>query len=79
MKKMKKGFWAGLVAFIIARASHLLITLLIGLQVGLMYPDGLTDGAWNFVTFIDSPVVGLAYLIPATIFIYKKITICQKK
>ena len=71
---MKKGFWAGLVAFIIARASHLLITLLIGLQVGLMYPDGLTDAAWDFLIILDSPLVGLAYIIPVTIFTYKKIT-----
>ena len=74
MKKLKKGFWAGLLAFILARFSHLLITALIGLQIALFYPNGLSDSAWTFIAIIDSPFVGILYIVPVSIYIYKMIT-----
>ena len=74
MKKLKKGFWAGLLAFILARFSHLLITALIGLQIALFYPNGVSEFAWTLIAIIDSPVVGLLYIVPMSIYIYKLIT-----
>jgi len=76
MKKLKKGFWAGVLAFVIARFSHLLITFIIGLQIAIIYEDKIIpDSIWTTIAIIDSWIVGLMYIIPVSMYIYKKITI----
>lgn len=71
--KMKKGFWAGLLAFFLAKITHLIITFCIGLWFGLfMQPLGKVS--WAIINFFDSPIVGIIYLIFATRWIYFKIT-----
>ncbi len=69
---LKKGFWAGLLAFVLAKICHVLITFAIGFTVGSMF--GFTRTVQSFCKVIDSPVVGLLFLIFATRFIYIKIT-----
>ncbi len=71
-KGMKKGFWAGLVAFVLAKITHILVTFAIGFWVGIMF--GMTRTTYNICNAIDSPIVGLIYLIFVTRFIYLKIT-----
>jgi len=71
--KMKKGFWAGLVSFFIAKISHLLITFAIGLWFG-MFMQPLGEMSWAIIRFIDSPIVGLIYLVFSTRWIYFKLT-----
>ncbi len=71
-KGLKKRFWAGLLAFILAKICHVLITFALGLTVGSIF--GLTEGVVYFCNIIDSPLVGLLFLIFATRFIYIKIT-----
>jgi len=71
--KMKKGFWARLVSFFIAKISHLLITFAIGLWFG-MFMQPLGEMSWAIIRFIDSPIVGLIYLVFSTRWIYFKLT-----
>lgn len=71
-KNMKRGFWAGLVAFILAKITHLLVTFAIGLWV--FYFLGIGYNTVKFIQFIDSPLVGIIYLVFVTRFIYLKIT-----
>lgn len=71
-KGMKKGFWAGLVAFVLAKITHILVTFAIGFWVGIMF--GNTATTYNICNTIDNPIVGLIYLIFVTRFIYLKIT-----
>ena len=71
-KGLKKGFWAGLLAFVLAKITHLLVTLAIGIWLVLMF--GYTETVRDVAMFIDSPMVGIIYLIFVTRFIYFKIT-----
>lgn len=73
-KGMKPGFFAGLVAFLLAKISHLLVTFAIGLWVGVVTGGNITSGWWSFIKIVDSSWVGLFYLIFVTRFIYLKIT-----
>jgi len=70
-KGLKKGFWAGLLAFILAKICHVLISFAIGFTIGSMF--GLTKNVIAFCKIIDSPIVGLLFLVFATRFIYIKI------
>ena len=69
---LKKGFWAGLLAFVLAKICHVLITFAIGFIIASMF--GLTKNVIAFCKIIDSPVIGLLFLVFATRFIYIKIT-----
>tara|TARA_B100001093_G_scaffold478040_1_gene505872 strand:- start:6301 stop:9372 length:3072 start_codon:yes stop_codon:yes gene_type:complete len=69
---MKKGFWTGLLAFIIAKVLHLIITGLLGFIFGTIIGD--KPILWDIIYIIDNPLVGLVFLIFATTFIYKKLT-----
>jgi hydrogenase/urease accessory protein HupE len=73
-KGMKPGFFAGLVAFLLAKISHLLVTFAIGLWVAVATGGNITRGWWSFIEVVDSVWVGLFYLIFVTRFIYLKIT-----
>jgi len=73
-KGMKPGFWAGVVSFLIAKMAHLLITFTIGLWVVAATEGNITKGWWDFIKFVDSPLVGIVFLVIATRFIYLKIT-----
>jgi len=73
-KGMKPGFFAGLVAFLLAKISHLLVTFAIGLWVAAVTEGNITKRWWNFIEVVDSVWVGLFYLIFVTRFIYLKIT-----
>lgn len=76
-KRLKKGFWAGLLAFFLAKITHLLVTLALGLWIGMMFvrPDGtFPEGVMNVVHILDGPIVGIAYLVFVTRLIYKRIT-----
>lgn len=71
--KMKKGFWAGLLSFLLAKISHLLITFAIGLWFGL-FMQPLGEISWAIIKLIDNPIVGVIYLIFVTRWIYFKLT-----
>jgi hydrogenase/urease accessory protein HupE len=73
-KKMKKGFWAGLVSFILAKITHLLVTFAIGIWVVVVTDGDLSEGWYSFLRIIDSSILGIIYLIFVTRFIYLKIT-----
>lgn len=71
---MKPGFWAGLVAFLLAKISHLLVTFAIGLWI-VMISGAPVSGGWLVaIKVVDSWLVGLIYLVFVTRFIYNKIT-----
>ena len=72
MKALKKGFWAGLLAFLLAKITHLLVTFAIGLWLVIVF--GYTETVRDIARFIDNPIIGIAYLIFVTRFIYLKIT-----
>lgn len=73
----KPGFLTGLLAFLIAKVSHLLVTFAIGFVIGLFYSftnNGIiTSSAWNFIKLLDSALVGLIYLIAVTPYFYKEL------
>lgn len=68
---MKRGFWTGLVAFILAKMSHYVITFTIGYVLGRTISN--QPILWDIVKIIDNPLLGIIYLIIVTIFIYKKL------
>lgn len=70
--KMKKGFWAGLVAFILAKITHLLVTFALGMWLFLMIGDSKT--LLTIVNIVDNPILGLIYLVFVTRWIYILIT-----
>jgi hypothetical protein len=71
---MKRGFWTGLLAFVIAKVAHLLITGCIGLILGLTFGNTvLEDTMWDVITILDSPGVGLIFLIFATRYTYRRL------
>ena len=73
-KRMKPGFWAGVVAFLLAKISHLLVTFAIGLWIGIT-SGGDLSGFWMLaIRVVDSWMIGLLYLVFVTRFIYNKIT-----
>lgn len=74
-KGMKPGFWAGLVSFLLAKISHLLVTFAIGLWIGITSGGDLSGGWMLAIKFIDSWMIGLLYLVLVTRFIYNKITV----
>lgn len=69
---MKKGFWTGFLALIIAKVLHLIITGLVGLILGTIIGD--KPILWDIINIIDNPLVGIVFLIFATAIIYKKLT-----
>jgi hypothetical protein len=71
-KGLKKGFWAGLLAFVFAKITHLLITFALGLWLFLMIGDGKT--LLIIVNIVDNPILGLIYLVFVTRWIYILIT-----
>ena len=68
---MKRGFWTGLVAFILAKVSHYVITFTIGYVLGNTIGD--QPILWDIIKIIDNPLIAIVYLIIATRFIYKKL------
>ena len=69
---MKRGFWTGFLAFIIAKIFHLIITGAIGLILVTIIGD--KPISWDIINIIDSSLFGIVFLIFATAFIYKKLT-----
>jgi len=72
--RLNRGFWAGLLSFVIAKISHLLVTFSIGLFIGIISGGNIGEFGWSFIKLIDSPITGLIFLIFSTRFIYKLIT-----
>ena len=70
-KKMKRGFWTGLWAFVLAKITHLLVTFAIGMFTVMAF--GLNDGVMSFLQFVDSSIVGIIYLVLVTRYIYFKL------
>tara|TARA_R110001583_G_scaffold17474_1_gene70571 strand:- start:6 stop:284 length:279 start_codon:yes stop_codon:yes gene_type:complete len=71
---MKRGFLTGLLAFVIAKVAHLLITGCIGLILGLTFGNtSLEDLMWDLISIVDNPGVGLIFLIFATRYIYRRL------
>ena len=79
MKTIKKGFWAGLLSFALAKVAHLTITGSIGLIIGLAFASNPDQLPWGLITFMDSPIIGIIFLIFATHFIYTKLTTPRTK
>ena len=73
-RRLNKGFWAGLLAFVIAKITHLLVTFAIGLWVAVGSDFEISQGGHAFIELVDNPVVGLIYLIVVTRMIYRRIT-----
>ena len=71
-KGMKPGFWAGVVSFLIAKITHVLVTFAIGLFIGINFE--ITQNVVDFLSIIDSPVFGLVYLVFFTRLFYRLIT-----
>jgi len=71
---MKPGFWAGLVSFLLAKISHILVTFAIGLWIGITSGGDLSGGWMLAIRVVDSWMVGLLYLVFVARFIYNKIT-----
>ena len=76
---MKKGFWTGLLSFVIAKVAHLLITGTIGFIIGMSYSSTPKDMPWGFIRVIDNPIIGIIFLIFATKFVYGKLTKTKNK
>lgn len=72
--RLNRGFWAGLLSFVIAKISHLLITFSIGLFIGIISGGSIGEFSWSLIKLVDSPIVGLIFLVFSTRFIYKLIT-----
>lgn len=70
-RKMKRGFLAGLVAFLIAKVTHILVTFAFGLWVFAFF--GITDTTLSIVRLVDSPLFGIIYLVLITRLIYLNI------
>lgn len=70
-KKMKRGFWTGLWAFVLAKITHLLVTFAIGLFVVMVV--GVSKASIAFLKIVDSPIVGIIYLLVVTRYIYLKL------
>lgn len=71
---MEKGFWAGLLSFVLAKVAHLIITGTIGFIIGMSYTQTPEDIPWGFIRVIDNPITGIIFLIFATKYIYGKLT-----
>lgn len=71
---MKKGFWAGLLSFIIAKVAHLLITGTIGFVIGMSYSQTPGDMPWGLIRTVDNPIIGIIFLIFATRYVYGRLT-----
>ena len=69
---MKKGFWTGCLAFILAKITHLIVTYVIGYALATTIGD--KPILWDIINIIDNPLVGIIFLIFVTTFIYKKLT-----
>jgi len=72
--RLNRGFWAGLLSFVMAKISHLLITFSMGLFIGIVTGGDLGEFSWSLIRLIDSPITGLIFLYFATKFIYRLIT-----
>ena len=69
--KMKRGFWTGLWAFVLAKITHLLVTFAIGMFTVTAF--GFNGNVKSFLEFVDSPIVGIIYLVIVTRYIYFKL------
>lgn len=73
-KKLKKGFWSGLLAFIITKIAHLLITAALGILIVAINGWETGGTASTIISLIDSPLIGIVFLILGTRYVYKLIT-----
>ena len=70
-KRMKKGIMAGVVALVIAKITHLVGTG----AIGIIFLLSLTpEHFFYMVAIVDSPIVGLIWLIVVTRWVYKFLT-----
>ena len=70
---MKPGFWTGVIAFMMAKVAHLLITFLIGFCLGYIAIDvygEMPGGLITFLSILDHPIIGLIFLIFVTRWFY---------
>ena len=56
---MKRGFWTGFLAFIIAKIFHLIITGAIGLILVTIIGD--KPISWDIINIIDSSLFGIVF------------------
>jgi len=71
---MKRGFLTGLLSFVIAKVAHLLITFCLGFILGLTFINtALEDLMWDVIIILDSPGVGIIFLILATRYTYRRL------
>ena len=70
-KGMKRGFWTGFLAFVIARIIHLGAGFILGYLLVLAF--GNTKSVRNIAEIIDNPLVGILVLIFLTRYIYFKL------
>ena len=70
-RKMKRGFLAGLFAFLLAKVTHILVTFAFGLWLFSFF--GLNETTIGIARIVDSPLFGIVYLVFATRLIYLNI------
>ena len=70
-KGMKRGFWTGFLAFVIAKIIHLGAGFILGYLLVLAF--GYTKSVRNIAEIIDNPLVGILVLIFLTRYIYFKL------
>ena len=67
-KGMKRGFLTGLLAFVIAKITHLAVGFVLGFFLVLVF--GYTKSVKRIAEFIDNPIIGIIILIFLTRYIY---------
>lgn len=67
-KGMKRGFLTGLLAFAIAKITHLAVGFVLGFFLVLVF--GYTKSVKRIAEFIDNPIIGIIFLIFLTRYIY---------
>ena len=70
-KGMKRGFWTGFLAFVIAKIIHFGACYILGILLVLAF--GYTKSVRNIAEMIDNPIVGILVLIFLTRYIYFKL------
>jgi hypothetical protein len=76
-KKLKKGFWAGLLSFFIAKITHILVVFSMSLWLSTVFirPNGTySPNFMKIIGILDNSLVGYIYLIIITRMIYTRIT-----
>jgi hypothetical protein len=73
-RKLKKGFWAGLLAFIITKIAHIIITFSLAFLIVAINGWEIGENTNNIISLIDSPLIGIVFLILGTRYVYKLIT-----